>query len=70
MAKEKMDSSYYGMISEDHSAVANLPQEVVQKTYPRMDYMGGELDDTIREIDSVRKDEIRKIREYPSKVKY
>jgi len=67
----KMDSQYFGMISEDHSAPANLPQEVVHKYYPKCPYMdAGELDDTIRGLDDVRKDEIRKINERPSKVKY
>ena len=66
-----MDSQYYGMISEDHSAPANLPQQVVHKYYKKVPYMNaGELDDTIRGLDDVRKDEIRKIDERPSKVKY
>lgn len=66
-----MDSKYYNMISEDHSAPANLPQEVVHKYYPKCDYMDGyALDDTARGLDDVRKDEISKIEKYPSKDKY
>jgi len=50
MAKKKFYAG--GMISEDRSAVANLPQGVVMKNYPKsgvMSYSG--LDDTIRVID-------------------
>jgi len=66
-----MDSQFEGMISEDHSAVANLPQEVIQKTYPKCDYMDAyELDDTIRGLDDTRDEDIRKIERYHSDVKY
>lgn len=41
-----------GMIREDHNAVANLPQEVMMKEYPKTGpYMPEYLDDTIRGID-------------------
>lgn len=40
------------MISEDHRAIANLPQEVMIKPYPPMaGYMPEGLDDTIRGVD-------------------
>ena len=40
------------MISENHSAIANLPQEVMIKPYPPMPgYMPEDLDDTIHGID-------------------
>lgn len=47
--KEYEDSM---MIHEDHSAVANLPQECIMKPYPKT--RGGidiSLDDTIRGVD-------------------
>lgn len=50
-----MAKKYYGsgMISEDKSAVANLPQNVIMKEYPKSPSMGySELDDTIRVIDN------------------
>ena len=56
MAKKK----YYdgGMISEDRSAVANLPQGVVMKNYPKNAYMTySELNDTIRVIDNQTRDD-------------
>lgn len=42
-----------GMISEDHNQVANLPQEVVMRSYPKIkDWMrDGDLDDTLRGVD-------------------
>ena len=66
-----MDSKYFGMISEDHSAVANLPQEVVQKTYPKGKYLGGyELDDTMRGLDDSRSQDIKLMERNMSKDKY
>jgi hypothetical protein len=41
-----------GMIREDRSAVANLPQEVMYKPYPKnRDYLPEDLDDTIKGVD-------------------
>lgn len=69
--KDGMDSRYYGMLSEDHNAPANLPQEVVHTYYPKCDYMGDyDIDDTIRGLDDVRDDDIDLMERYPSKDKY
>ncbi len=41
-----------GMINEDHSAIANMPQGVIMREYPREnDYTPENLDDTIHGID-------------------
>lgn len=41
-----------GMIREDHSAIANLPQEVMMKPYPKDgNYLPENLDDTLRGVD-------------------
>lgn len=41
-----------GMIKEDRGAIANLPQEVMMKPYPKgYSYMPEDLDDTIRGVD-------------------
>jgi hypothetical protein len=41
-----------GMIHEDHNAVANLPQNVMMKYYPKEGgYTPEDLDDTIRGVD-------------------
>lgn len=42
-----------GMLREDHRQVANMPQEVMYKPWPKAGhYMDGGLDDTIRGIDN------------------
>jgi hypothetical protein len=49
-AEEMRDA---GMIQENRSAIANLPQEVMIKPYPKAGYALPEgLDDTIRGVDS------------------
>jgi|SRR5271165_6920003 hypothetical protein len=60
-----------GMIHEDHSAVANLPQEVMMKSYPKpMGWLPEDLDDTIRGIEHQQNGDNRKKMEhfYPRKV--
>jgi hypothetical protein len=38
-----------GMIREDHSKIANLPQQYIIQSYPKdRDYMPEDIDDTIR----------------------
>jgi hypothetical protein len=67
--RQEMEDS--GMIHEDHSKIANLPQEVMIKSYP---YYGAEmpdgLDDTIRGIDKQMDYDNRKRKEnfMPKKV--
>lgn len=69
--KEDMDSGYMGMISEDHSAPSNLPQEVVHKYYPPCDYVDNYyLDDTIRGIDDTLNDNVRTIERHQSDSMY
>lgn len=66
-----MDEGYMGMISEDHSAVANMPQNVKQMAYPRTDYLDGAyLDDTIRGIDETLRDNIGTTDRYRSDSMY
>lgn len=47
-ALERMDA---GMISEDHNAMANMPQDVKMMYYPKARYSTYDLDDTMRGID-------------------
>lgn len=69
--KGEMDSRYFDMLSEDHSAPANLPQHVVHEYYPKCTFMDAyELDDTIRGLDETRKDDVDKIERYHSDSKY
>ena len=67
MRKERLDDGFMGMISEDHSAPANLPQDVVHKYYPKMDYMDSHyLDDTIRGVDDNYDDSIDRVERHQS----
>lgn len=56
-----MDSEYFGMLKEDKSAVANLPQQVIQKTFPRCKYLSEELDDTMNVLDESRDSDIKRL---------
>ena len=69
--KDSMDSGYMGMISEDHSAVANLPQEKMLKMYPKERYMDGTyLDDTIKGVDDNRRANIDMVDSHQSDSMY
>ncbi len=51
-SRRNQENEDAGMIREDHSAIANLPQNVMMKAYPRPGgYMPEDLDDTIRGVD-------------------
>lgn len=61
-----------GMIHEDKMAVANLPQNVHYKPYPKTDYYRYDLNDDIRGIDVQIDDDVRQERSkagksYPEK---
>lgn len=67
-ALERRDSE---MISEDHSAIANMPQNVIMREYPKTHgYTPEDLDDTIRGIDrQMDMDNSQKMKNYmPKKV--
>lgn len=68
---DRLDSGYMGMLSEDHSAPANLPQHVVHEYYEKCDYLDmHELDDTARGIDDDIDNSIERIERHPSDSKY
>jgi len=58
--RRRMELEDSGMIHEDHRAIANLPQEVMFKEYPKGDYLRYDLDDTIRGVDVQMDDDVRK----------
>lgn len=67
----KMYGKDEGMISEDHKAMANLPQSPVMKEYARFPKgINGPIDDTIRRSDEMEYDNLRDIDRYKSKDKY
>ena len=52
MSRRRSEMRDAGMIHEDRSQIANLPQEVMMKPYPKNGpYMPEGLDDTIRGVD-------------------
>ena len=54
-ARMRMEHEDGGMIHEDHSAVANLPQNVMMKPYSKAGgYLPEDLDDTMYMIDEQR----------------
>jgi len=61
-----------GMISEDRSAIANLPQQVVYAGYPKNPSYSYDLNDDIRGIDvqisdDVKKEQKKSNQQYPTK---
>lgn len=51
-SRRRMEREDGGMIHENHAAIANLPQEVMIKPYPRTGpYMPEGMDDTIKGVD-------------------
>ena len=70
-SKKGLDSGYMGMISEDHSAPANLPQQVVHSYYPPCEYIDNSyLDDTIKGVDETLDDNIKKVESHQSDSMY
>lgn len=60
-----------GMINEDHSATANLPQDVKYHAWPANDnYENYGLDDTIRGIDKQEREDGSKMKSHLQKGKY
>jgi len=68
--RREMEARDSRMISEDHSAMANLPQQPVMKYYPRNDYERYDLDDTQSGIDRQMNDDVRGAKRHRSKSKY
>lgn len=55
-AQEKKDGA---MISEDMSAVANMPQSVIMREYPKTGYAYYNLNDTLSGVDSQIKSDMK-----------
>jgi hypothetical protein len=55
-AQERRDGD---MITEDRSAIANLPQNVIMREYPRHNYMSFDLDDSIRGVDKLMNENMK-----------
>ncbi len=70
-SRRRQEMADGGMIFEDHSAIANMPQEVKITAYPKTGpYIPEMLDDTIRGVDKQmdKDDSKRKANFLPKKV--
>lgn len=70
--RKRMESEGSDMIHEDNNQVANLPQQVMMKSYPKSDYLHYDLNDDIRGIDVQMDDDVREEiaktrKQYPEK---
>lgn len=67
----KQEARDFGMISEDHNAVANLPQDVKYHAWPKAGhYADYDLDDTIRGINEQQNADGAQMRRHKAKSKY
>lgn len=67
----RLEAKDYEMISEDHNAVANLPQDVKYHAWPQAGYYAdSNLDDTIRGINKQLDADGAGMRKHKSKEKY
>jgi len=57
-SRREIESRDAGMISEDKSAIANLPQNVIMKAYPECSYDSYNLNDNIHGIDVQVRDDV------------
>lgn len=70
-SQQMMQKRDAGMISEDRSACANLPQQVIQKEWPRTSYFDhSELNDKISGIDRQMDADVNGASRHRSKSKY
>ena len=51
------------------SGRAGLPEQVIQKDYPKCDYVSGEIDDTMTNVDEVKNKGVGKAKKYISNQK-
>lgn len=58
-ARKRMEAEGSGMIHEDRSEIANLPQDVMFKEYAKTPYDNYGLNDDIKGIDVQMRDDVR-----------
>jgi len=69
--RERMDKASFEMISEDHSAIANLPQQAIYKPWPKAEYYADfDLNNNIRGIDDQIGADGRGMKKHKSTKKY
>ena len=69
--RRKHEMADWGMIHEDRTAVANVPQEVMYHSYPKDRFdLDGDLDDTLRGIDEQMGEDHSQMMRYNSPRKF
>ena len=58
-ARKRMEAEGADMITENRNEIANLPQEVIFKKYPKTPYDYYDLNDDIKGIDVQMRDDVR-----------
>lgn len=70
-SQQMMEKRDAGMIHEDRSSCANMPQQVIQKEWPRTSYYNhSELNDKVSGIDSQMNADVAGANRHRSKSKY
>lgn len=70
-SERKMESRSGEMISEDHNAIANMPQHVVYREYPKGHmYLRTNLDDTMSGIDMQQSEDVGMANRHKAKSMY
>lgn len=66
-----MEARAGGMISEDHSAIANMPQAVKYVEYPKTElYLNSHLDDTMEGIKKQQNEDVSMANRHKAKSMY
>jgi len=69
--ERKMEHKSGAMLSEDHSAIANMPQEVKYHAWAsERPYMDSHLDDTISGIDHQQREDMSVAKRHKAKSMY
>lgn len=70
-SERAMEARAGQMISEDHSAIANMPQQVVYREYPKGElYLRSSLDDTMSGIDKQMNEDVGMANKHKAKSMY
>lgn len=70
-SERRMEYRSGEMITEDHRAIANMPQQVVYREYPReRAYLRTNLDDTMSGIDMQQGDDVGMANRHKAKYMY
>ncbi len=70
-AERNREARDFSMLSEDHSAIANMPKEIKYHEWPKANmYANSDLDDTIRGVDKQMNEDGSQMARHKAKSKY